>query len=77
MRLPKSSTVTRSAIPITNAMSCSTSSTEIPSSCRASAIARAIAIDSSCTIPATGSSSNSRPGSAHSARASSTRLRVP
>ena len=40
--LPKSSTVTRSAMPITRPMSCSTSSTEMPSASRRSAMVTAI-----------------------------------
>ena len=49
----------------------------MPSSARIRAIVAASRADSSAVIPATGSSSSSRLGSAHSARASSTRLRSP
>ena len=62
MSLPKSSTLTRSAMPMTRPMSCSTSSTEMPSAARRSVIVTAISAVSVASRPAAGSSSRSRRG---------------
>jgi hypothetical protein len=77
MSRPKSSTLTRSAMPITSPMSCSTSSTEMPSASRRSVMVTAISAVSVAFSPAAGSSSSSSVGSTASARAMSTRLATP
>lgn len=77
MRLPKSSTVTASAIRMTMPMSCSTSRIEMPRLSRTDSMRPAISRRSPPFIPATGSSSRSSRGSMHSARASSTRFCTP
>ena len=77
MRRPKSRTVTRSASDMTMPMSCSTRMTEIPSADRISTTASAMRSVSSAFMPATGSSSSSRRGSVHRARATSTRFWSP
>jgi hypothetical protein len=77
MRLPKSRTVTASAIRMTIPMSCSTSRIEMPRLSRTETISPAISRRSPPFMPATGSSSSSSRGSTHSARASSTRFCTP
>ncbi|CKU79258.1 Uncharacterised protein [Mycobacterium tuberculosis] len=58
-------------------MSCSTISTDTPSSCWMSWIQKAMSAVSSTLSPDDGSSSSSSLGSVHNARASSTTLRTP